>query len=546
MGIRGHERRQVRGLTVKLVIPFLVILIVVVAAFSTVFIRWSRGLLLEGLERRAQVMARPLAAAAADGVTVSSETRVQQLIDEARRADPDIAYAVVLDAQGRAFAATDPALAGKILLRDDFERSMAKIDGPVRREVPGAGGLFEVALPLESPALGRVGVLRLGVSPDAVAAFVRGVLWLAIGGATVAVVTGIVVYVLIARRFIRPLRDAAGRLEELATGEADLYRRLEISSTDEIGNLAHSFNAFLGKLGALVLEVREAAVGVQSAAQRVSGSSEQLAASTQEQASALEQTAASLEEITATVRQNSESARQASELAQVSRAVAEEGRRVVEDVVSAMNRISGSARRITDISTVIDEIAFQTNLLSLNAAVEAARAGEHGRGFAVVAAEVRSLAQRSAGASREIKELIRGSVSEVEQGVELVDRSGVTLREIVVSAERVAALVAEIAGASTEQSHGIDQVSRAVSEMDHVTQRNASHTEELSATAGILAAQAAELQELVRRFRLAEDETRELAGFPSPPVDSSRVTPKSPASAGGSHVHAKAGYAIAR
>jgi methyl-accepting chemotaxis protein len=239
-----------------------------------------------------------------------------------------------------------------------------------------------------------------------------------------------------------------------------------------------------------------------SASQELAAASEELSSGAQEQASSLEETASSLEEITGTIQQNADNAQQANQLAGTSREVAEKGGEVVGRAVQSMNEINAASKKIADIITAIDEIAFQTNLLALNAAVEAARAGEQGRGFAVVAGEVRNLAQRAAAAAKEIKGLIQDSVAKVEAGTKLVNQSGHTLDEIVTSVKRVTDIVSEIAAASREQAGGIEQVNKAVTQMDQVTQANASQTEELSGTAEGLAGQAAQLQQLVAQFNL--------------------------------------------
>ncbi len=248
-------------------------------------------------------------------------------------------------------------------------------------------------------------------------------------------------------------------------------------------------------------EVSGIAESFAGASQQLSAASEEIASGAQEQASNLEETASSLEEITSTIKQNADNAQQANQLATGAREVAERGGEVVGDAVEAMKAINQSSKKIAEIITAIDEIAFQTNLLALNAAVEAARAGEQGRGFAVVAGEVRNLAQRSAGAAKEIKDLIQDSVRKVEAGSELVNKSGQTLQDIVQAVKRVTDIVSEIAAASREQSTGVDQVSRAVAQMDQVTQTNASQTEELSGTAESLSSKAQELQELVTRVK---------------------------------------------
>ena len=255
--------------------------------------------------------------------------------------------------------------------------------------------------------------------------------------------------------------------------------------------------------GAL-LEVDSIARTLRSASHRLAAASEELSSGAQEQASSLEETAASLEEITSTVQQNADNAQQANQLSSGSRDVAEKGGEVTDRAVKGMEEINAASKKIADIITTIDEIAFQTNLLALNAAVEAARAGEQGRGFAVVAGEVRNLAQRSAGAAKEIKNLIEDSVSKVETGSELVTKSGDTLEEIVTSVRRVTDIVGEIAAASREQATGVEQVNRAVSQMDQVTQSNASKTEDLSSTAESLASQAQQLQAVVDQFNLSK------------------------------------------
>jgi methyl-accepting chemotaxis protein-1 (serine sensor receptor) len=306
------------------------------------------------------------------------------------------------------------------------------------------------------------------------------------------------------RSITRPLDGVVRRLRDLAEGEGDLTKRLEVRTRDELGQVSASFNAFMDKLHDIIAEAKATADHVATAAQELSAASDHISQTTQEQASSLEETAAALEEITGTVKQSADNARQANRLAVGSRDVAEKGGQVVRDAVTSMAGINQASKRIADIVTTIDEIAFQTNLLALNAAVEAARAGEQGRGFAVVASEVRNLAQRSAMAAKEIKGLIQDSVAKVEAGSELVNRSGETLTEIVGSVKRVTDIIAEIAAASQEQTLGIDQVNVAVARMDQVTQANAAQTEELSSTAQALAEQATGLQALVGGFKVMD------------------------------------------
>lgn len=276
---------------------------------------------------------------------------------------------------------------------------------------------------------------------------------------------------------------------------------------DAVGQVATALKSAVGAIRNALLEVRAVAETVTGAAAELTSASTEISRGAQHQASSLEETASSLEEITSTVKQNTDNAQQARQLANGSRDIADKGGAVVGDAVRAMSEINQASTRIADIITTIDEIAFQTNLLALNAAVEAARAGEQGRGFAVVAAEVRNLAQRSASAAKEIKTLIQDSVRKVENGTSLVNQSGKTLEEIVGSVKRVTDIVAEIAAASKEQLTGIEQVNRAVAQMDHVTQNNASQTEEMSGTATSLLQHAEQLREAVRRFSLGSSVT---------------------------------------
>jgi methyl-accepting chemotaxis protein len=288
----------------------------------------------------------------------------------------------------------------------------------------------------------------------------------------------------------------------MAAGDMTVKIRTDLPGM--LGEMAAALGEAVVKVRTTLDEVRAASDTVASAAQQLASASEEISSGAQEQASSLEETAASLEEMTATIKQNADNAQQASQLAGGARASAENGGQVVSDAVGAMGAINESSKRIADIITTIDEIAFQTNLLALNAAVEAARAGEQGRGFAVVAAEVRNLAQRSASAAKEIKTLIQDSVRKVDAGSELVNASGRTLTEIVTSVKRVTDIVAEIAAASREQSGGIEQVNKAVTQMDQVTQANASQTEEMSGTAESLAGEAGKLQALIAQFRLGD------------------------------------------
>jgi methyl-accepting chemotaxis protein len=342
-----------------------------------------------------------------------------------------------------------------------------------------------------------------------------------VGLALLVTAIGLAIALLYARVLARPLASMVDVLKDMAEG--DLTKRLQVTSRDEVGNLAHWFNTSMDKLEDIIAKTRDASARVATASARLSDSAQQLSAGAHEQAASLEETAATLEQITATVKQTAENARAVNGVAGESRDTAEKGNVVVGETVAAMGNISAASARISDIVTVIDEIAFQTNLLALNAAVEAARAGEQGRGFAVVAAEVRNLAQRSAASAKEIKGLIGESTRKVDEGAALVTSSGESLLAIVASVKRVAGIVGEIAAASDEQSKGIDQVNVAVAQMDQVTQDTAAQTETLSSTAQTLAGQAHELQALVGRFKVnASSVTPVAVTAPAPPAPAPR------------------------
>jgi methyl-accepting chemotaxis protein len=305
----------------------------------------------------------------------------------------------------------------------------------------------------------------------------------------------------IARSIVQPLQHAVRIARRVAAG--DLTPDTQHHGADEIGQLLAALQEMNGSLGAIVSNVRQGADTIAQASSEIASGNLDLSARTEQQAGALEQTAAAMEQLTSTVRHNADSAHQADALAASASAVAQQGGAVVGLVVGSMTAIDVSSKKIADIIGVIDGIAFQTNILALNAAVEAARAGEQGRGFAVVASEVRSLAQRSAAAAREIKLLIGDSVAQVAIGSTLAGQAGTTMAEVVESIQRLSAIVAEISGASREQSTGIAQVSQAITQMDQATQQNAALVEEAAAAAQSLKDQSAGLAQVVSVFRLS-------------------------------------------
>ena len=338
-----------------------------------------------------------------------------------------------------------------------------------------------------------LGEVEVGYGETRVAVIIATLLALAVGG-------GIGWW--IARSITRPLGEAVRVARAVAAN--DLTSEIAPGGRDEPGQMLQALRQMNDNLLQVTSRVREGADQIAVAAREIDSGNQDLSARTERQASALQQTAASMEELTSAVRQNADSARQATQLASQASQVAGEGGKAVAEVVQTMGAIDASSRKIADIIGVIDGIAFQTNILALNAAVEAARAGEQGRGFAVVAGEVRSLAQRSAEAAKDIKTLIGDSVAKVDQGSQQVAQAGRTMETVVDSIRRVADIMGEISAATVEQSSGIEQVSQAVGQMDQVTQQNAALVEEAAAAASSLKLQAAMLSELVALFKLRD------------------------------------------
>ncbi|KAF6663043.1 Tar ligand binding domain-containing protein [Enterobacteriaceae bacterium EKM102V] len=342
---------------------------------------------------------------------------------------------------------------------------------------------------------------------------------------TIAVIIGLLILLFTDRylvaMLVRPLESIRTHFAVIATG--DLSQPVTDFGRNCVGKLVPLLGAMQDSLREAVSAIRNGTENISRGAAEISAGNNDLSSRTEEQASALEQTAASMEELTATVKFNADNARQASLLAETATTTAQRGGQLVSEVISTMDGISGSSKKIAEITNVINGIAFQTNILALNAAVEAARAGEQGRGFAVVASEVRSLAQRSANAAKEIATLIEESVQRVDKGAELVSTTGGTMNNILKSVQDVDAIMKQIASASEEQSKGISQVGTAVTEMDSVTQQNASLVEEVSAAASALALQTEALQASVSKFRLSG------TSQPAPVISHKPTAPKAPA-----------------
>ena len=361
-----------------------------------------------------------------------------------------------------------------------------------------------------------VGVMYLSGTPRIVI--------VALAGGTIMLLMG--TWHLTQRAIARPLETAVSLANQVASG--DLTVIIETDGKGEFGKLMLALKSMNENLTRMVSDIRTSAEAIHTSADEVATGNANLSQRTEEQASTLEQTASSMEQLTTAVRENTDSARKANALSKNANTVAAHGGQVVSEVVTTMNEIQESSRKIADIISVIDSIAFQTNILALNAAVEAARAGEQGRGFAVVASEVRSLAQRSADAAKEIKGLIGSSVERVDEGTRLVESAGKTMREIVDSVARVSTIIDEITTASNEQTGGIEQVNQAINQMDHVVQQNAAVVEQATAAAESMRSQAQLLTQMAGVFKLNDGDASRLNRRRDPARDPKTTSKEAP------------------
>ncbi|MGE5621939.1 MAG: methyl-accepting chemotaxis protein, partial [Bacillota bacterium] len=396
-------------------------------------------------------------------------------------------------------------------------KELTQAGEPVEISLGGAPKIMRA-----KPIRGTEWFLVVALDKDEASAGLRGVLKTSIVSIIAVAIAAILLVGATVTKVLHRLAEVRDAMDEISSGSGDLTRRLPAEGHDELSEIAGAFNIFVDKMNDIMQQIRDGSIAIQAATAEIARGNADLSARTESQASSLQQTAASMEELTSTVKENAANSRRANELAASASGLAAKGGTVVGEVVDTMNSIKGSSQKIVEIIGVIDGIAFQTNILALNAAVEAARAGEQGKGFAVVAGEVRSLAQRSASAAKEIKALINDSVGKVDAGSRLVETAGTTMTEIVDSVQRVAAIMGEISSASIEQSAGIEETNRAVTLMDEMTQQNAALVEQAAAAAESLEEQAIALASAVAKFKLRQDGAR----IPAPAAAKAESKPR--------------------
>ena len=513
----GETGSRLRGLrlTTKLGIPFVLILVGAVGLLGTVSIRSSQRAMIELLQKRAEILA----------ITLSAAIPKEETVVEAKKADPDIAYAHIVNRAGYVLVTTEPELRGQTLLRNDFDREMVNVGELTRRPVPGAAALFEVATPMK---YGIDANVRIGMSTRRAEAIARNNALLIGGVGAVALLVGVAIYAYVARNIAQPLLQVVAQAQRAAAG--DLTVGIAVISQDELGQMAAAFNQMVASFRTLVGEVQRAGLQVSSASAEILAASEQHASGSAQQAAAVGEVTATLEELSGTAAQIAENARAVEGVAAETAHSAQAGAAAVEEAIRAMEGIRARveeiakktlalgerSQQIGEVLTLIKEIAGEIHLLALNAAIESAAAGEHGKRFAVVAAEVRRLAERTRASTEEIRGIIseiqaatNSSVLATEQGMKEAEgvavragRAGDALDEILGKVDRTAQAAKQISVATQQQRTASDQIVGSMRELAEVIKQTAAGMKQSSVAAAELNQLAVELKARVSAFQV--------------------------------------------
>jgi methyl-accepting chemotaxis protein len=511
------------GIVGKLTIPYVGILIAAIAVIAVVCLGIQSTALSESLEKKAEILARNLATALVDPFSMGELDRMQKILEAAQKVDDEIAYGVVVGADGRAVASTDASLRNQTLTRNEFEANALKAGDFTRRNTADSG-IFEVLMPInfqDKP----LGVLRIGFSTARVQARLGNTLWVLTGVGAAALFVGVAICVYLTRLVAKPVRVAAARLDELASRDADLTERLEITSDDEVGQLARAFNTFLANLEDLIQRIRQTSVSVASASEQLSAASEQMSsnaeetsnqanvvsAASEEVSKNIQAVATGTEEMSASIREIAKSSGEAAKVASSAVEVAEQANATVAN-------LGHSSAEIGQVIKVINSIAEQTNLLALNATIEAARAGEAGKGFAVVANEVKELAKQTGKATEDIGHRVQSIQGTTQEAMAAIGRIGGVITQINDISNTIASAVEEqsvttneISRNVSEAAQGASEIARNITGVAEATKNTSGGAGDTQTAAAELARMAAELQSLVARFKCGEFESGERA-----------------------------------
>jgi methyl-accepting chemotaxis protein WspA len=526
--MRSPSYFQRLGLAAKLIIPFVSVFVLAIAALGAIFLRTQSGALSQSLEKKAEILVRNLATALSDPFAMGEYDLMQQFLLAARQVDNDIAYAIVVGLDGMGNASTDPALRNQRLTRNAFEAKALELSDFTRRDTP-TPQIFEVVMPVRFQS-NQLGILRVGVSTRQVASKVRQAGWTVAGVGALALLVGVTIYTYVARRVVRPLRQAVGVLKEITAGHLDVETRMETTSQDEVGRLANGFNLMTNHLAGLIQQVQQSGIQVTTSATQLAALSKQLESMMTEQVAATREVVATATEIAATSQALVRTMHDVTVVSEDTATAAASGQTGLARMAATMQHMEESTRTITarlgvintrvatitSVVTTITKVADQTNLLSLNAAIEAEKAGEYGRGFAIVAREIRRLADQTAVATLDIEHTVKEMTAAVSTGVLGMDQFAQEVRHSVEEVRTVGSQLTQIidrvqaltprfdavnAGMQT-QAQRAQQISEAMHQLSEAAQQTAASLHASAQAIGQLTDAAQGLHASISRFRV--------------------------------------------